>query len=123
MIIKPKSNRTKGIIASSFMVFALIAQPMYGLVASQVAKAASRDVCASECNYTTIQGAIDAAIAGDLAHLRDQLAGVHVAPRDRGDQRIAIARDCGLKRLVGADVDRSGRPPLALAAMAWDRER
>jgi len=39
MIIKPKSNRTKGIIASSFMVFALIAQPMYGLVASQVAKA------------------------------------------------------------------------------------
>ena len=48
MIIKPKSNRTKGIIASSFMVFALIAQPMYGAIAGGIA-------AAEEVNNTNIQ--------------------------------------------------------------------
>ena len=66
MIIKPKSSRTKGIIASSFMVFALIAQPMYGLVASQVAEAAAGDpVCVDggDC-YTSVQTAINNAPGG-----------------------------------------------------------
>ena len=39
MIIKPKSNRTKGIIASSFMALALVAQPFYGVVAESIANA------------------------------------------------------------------------------------
>lgn len=58
-------SRINKLLFGFVAVFALIAQPMYGLVASQVAEAASLDVCTSGCVYTTIQSAINAAAAGD----------------------------------------------------------
>ena len=64
-------SRINKLLFGFVAVFALIAQPMYGLVASQVAEAASLDVCTSGCVYTTIQSAINAAAAGDTITVAD----------------------------------------------------
>jgi len=53
-------------IATSFAVLALVAQPLVALnVPSAFALGGNVSVCAAGCNSTTIQGGIDMANAGD----------------------------------------------------------
>lgn len=52
-------------IATLIAMFALVAQPMYGLVAGQIASAATIDVCETGCEYASIQAAINAASTND----------------------------------------------------------
>ena len=64
-------------LATFVAVFALLAQPMYGLVASKIASAAAGDpVCVqsnSEC-YTSVQAAVNAAIDGDVITLQNNVS-------------------------------------------------
>ena len=53
-------------------IMALVVQPLYGVVASQVANAAAPiTVCASGCDYTTIQDGVNAASGGDIVSVGD----------------------------------------------------
>jgi len=63
MVIKKRRIRsflTSKVVALT-AVAALVAQPLYGAVAPQIANAASSTVCADLCTYTSIQAAVDAA--------------------------------------------------------------
>ena len=57
--------RTGRLLGRALAAVAVVASTAVGLVASPASAATTRTVCASGCGFTTIQGAVNAAVAGD----------------------------------------------------------